>query len=573
MFACRYAIFSAFFFWAACAQPGMAADPASPAGGKNAAPLKPVTAARFPERVARVYRQLDGSSICVTFKRVLWSSAASPTAWSDVTLDGSNPLRADGGTGETFEAINLRPVGGERGCAYFAAAHQGWSLYALEAGKPMRKVCKLSHAVETSRPGMVVVAFATKAIGAIGNGANLLLTSDGGATWHPTQPLVGGQIDSFEWLQWVSPTKLLAGAGDGSIQLLERVDAGSLRSVWKASFESWDEGPLLLDGDYVWVIGSETLHRLKIADGRIASALKKPDISVCAAAACHGFLLLCEAESVNILALNANGTKFANVGKVRCEEAAAILPLEGQKCLVIKGAGDALSLSLRTRQLSPLRLQVSAMPPPLKAADPAQPSDSEIRTLFSLWGKVPEAKTNAILHESEKKLNLTPRERTAWCIEEFKRAIKQQGGPIALPPPPTEEELEAEAKESRIQVDLGEQIPFALKKTIVAEAVKNTKLTDKERTQWIIKKYREYLATHKPDPDVNRTDATHEELVAMWALGAKVPDADRNVILEERDKKTEMTDLQKTRWATEQFRKYIDEHKPKDDEEKKNAKD
>ena len=561
--ALRPAIFLAFLLCAACAGPGAAADPASPVGEKGAA-QGPAAATRFPEHLTGIRRQLDGGLICATTGRVLRSSVAAPTRWSDVALEGSELPHEKTGSGQSWVRLFFWPIGGERGCSYFTASgEEGRFLYVMEPGKPFRKIRDLPRAFGAG-------AFATKSVGALSEGDRLLLTTDGGVTWHPTTPVLKGMLSIVELL-WISPTQLLAGVDDGSVQLLERGEDNGLRQVWRASVDPMGVRQIVPDGDFVWA-GWRDLRRLRLADGQAGPALR-PDTVALGAAVCNKFLLTWDRELIGVWAPAARGAKYANVAKIPCENVAAILPHEGKKCLVINTSGEGLLLDLNTRRLSPLALQVS-LPPP-RAEDPdAKRAMEELRTVISLDQKVPRAKAAAIFEEAKKRHDLTPRQQTLWAIGELERAIKDQGGPIAVPPPPTAEEVVAAKKEMRTELELGKQIPFAQTKIIVEEAVKNANLTDRERRQWIIKKYREYLATHKPDPDVNRTDATHEELVAMWALGAKVPDADRNVIFAEQRKKTEMTDLQKTRWATEQFRKYIDEHKAKDDKDtKKNAKD
>ena len=565
MLTLRLFALSAILFWVGGDVPDATADPASPTGQGAAIVPSRATVALLPGGAVAICRQLDGSLICTTSESVLRSSSASPARWSDVALEKSGPPGEMLAHRDAYAALVLKAVGGERDCAYFTAQGQDERfLCVLEAGKAFRKIRALSDSCEAA-------AFATKKVGAISDGCDLLLTTDGGATWHPAPPVVNKGL-SIQRLLWISPTRLLVGADDESLRLLERTGDYGVRSLWKTSVGPLGARQIAPDGDYVWA-GDRTLHRLRIADGQIAAVLK-PDINVRATAVCHKSLLVWDDDSVEIWAPNAGGTKYALAGRVQCEFAAAIFPLEARKCLVVTAPGRAVLLDLGSRRPSPFELQVSLAPPPPKTTDATMALTEELGAMISLSRKVPSARADAILEESDRKPDLSPRQRVIWATGELRRAIKEQGGPIAPPPPPTAEEVVAAKKEMRTELELGKQIPFAQTKIIVEEAVKNANLTDRERRQWIIKKYREYLATHKPDPDVNRTDATHEELVAMWALGAKVPDADRNVIFAEQRKKTEMTDLQKTRWATEQFRKYIDEHKAKDDKDtKKNAKD
>ena len=620
--ALRSAILSAFLFCVTTAPPGAAADPASPAGqkdaaarlpaGEDASAAPPKALARFPGAPYAILHNFDGSAVCCTTEGVFLASG-DLHKWSAVP---SLPR----------EGRNIQPVGGDRTRFFVVDMESGMrrqmaenatSHEAIVAGEGNSlEAATIGGKIAVVREGMaagVLCSFASRDVGAIAwNGAggsgpnnnNLLVTVDGGATWKPTPPaVVGEKLGPLRRLKWVSTSQLLAAGGGGTMELYEHKGDGVLRRLWTAAAPAAGAYcDLALDGDFVW-IGDQTLGRIRLADGRLDAKIEASD-PVDRAAACHDRLLLWGQEYVpaptflgpsaqpsgraeaamgegvappravrHYLCVWARGRNSGYVRRKRIEtpKLAGVLPLKSPLCLLIAEDGRGLRLDLDGGTLTPAALQVTPLPPAVPAprfADAAAKAEwEEIKAkrheAFELAKRVPEADRNVIYNAVVATPNLTGRQQADLFAQKFREYIQvYKPGPVVDSPPASDAEYQA-------LNGLVAKTPARARDAIEAEARKTIGLSERGYVLLLTQKYREYLATHKPGPDVNRMDATPDERGAMYELSGKVPDADRNAIFAECDKKTNMTDLEKTRWTTEQFRKYIDEHKAKHDKETK----
>ena len=139
-----------------------------------------------------------------------------------------------------------------------------------------------------------------------------------------------------------------------------------------------------------------------------------------------------------------------------------------------------------------------------------------------------------------------------------------------LPPPPplpvnpnlaTQEQLGTMTK-------LAMRVPRADRFAIFEAANKRTDLTPRQEVELATKQLRQYIETKKPGPVVDPPPATREELRTMLDMGKQVPVAERRAIATEADKKTRLTDRDLVLWVTQQYRQYLEQHKPKPDEKK-----
>ena len=603
--ALRSAILSAFLFCVTVCPPGAAADPASPPGNKGAAAPKPKTVARIPGGAIFAFQQLDGSAICRAAGGT-FLSIGDPHRWSP--LQRLSPEGHDaccwlvGGDRTRFFIANGDPSAKPR-----QIGGGDYTLDAIDAdGKAVLTGQRVFNGQCAFASGDIgVLSFTadaprTAAPGTAGR-REVLLTVDGAATWKPTlSSVIDGETEWITSLAWVSPTRLVAGVSGAAaltcVRLYDVDRAGAVRRLWAAKVSRATER-FVLDGDAVWAcsdsrdpVNPRLCERVRLADGQPDGTVKL-DAPARGMAACHGHLLVWgfskydgpdpyrmfkteEARAAFEREEAAHAPKpqldiwapdpkrgYVRRAHIASPAIAGILPLKAPLCLAITASGEGLHLDMVRGKLTPVALEVTPPPPPPVNLNLA--TQEELKAMNELAARIPRIDRPAIFRAVNERADLTPRQRVELATKQLREYIEtKKPGPIIDPVPLTEEEM-------RTERGLAKQVPVAEQEAAIDEAEKKTKLTDRERHHWIIKKYREYLATHKPDPDVNRTDATHDERGAMYELSGKVPDADRNAIFAEQSKKTGMTDLEKTRWATEQFRKYIDAHKAKDNKETK----
>ena len=496
--------------------------PSLPAG-EPASTTKPAPLARFPGMVNDVRREFDGSAVCVTSEGVFLAEG-DLRRWSAVPSLPRTPL--------------IRLVGGDRD-RFFIEDLRG-DTYSLQAVEGSRKVATVRQNV----PQENVAAFTSKNVGVLGwsndiaapgGGVasiqhNLLLTTDGGATWNPVSlPLVEKELERISTLVWTSPSRLLVGGTRGSAQLLERQSNGTFRQVWSAAVP----GTIVrfaLDGDYVWA-ESYSLNRLKLTDGHL-DATFKPGVVVKGMVGCHNALVMWDSGAVgatfhrgldgfkSMKELLDNDAKqatknspcihiwmrdpekgYVRRAKIPAGHLAGVLPLESPLCLVIPSEGGvAMLLDLDKFKLSNTALQVIPLPPP--PDDPNLPTLEQEKTMFALAARVPLRDRIGIFQDSMKQTDLTGRQKIDWLTEQFRHYIEtKKPGPVNLAEELAEQEKNNATPEQMTTMHrLYMQLPRTEANALTAESAKKG-LSDRQRFDWLIEQYRQYLEHHKPTPE------------------------------------------------------------------------
>lgn len=206
---------------------------------------------------------------------------------------------------------------------------------------------------------------------------------------------------------------------------------------------------------------------------------------------------------------------------------AGVLSLESPLCLVIAAdGGRGMLLDLEKEKLSIALLQVTPLPPaPLPPVDPKLPTSEQTETLVDLVKRVPAHDRFAIQKEASKKTDQTPRQRVEWLIEQYRQYIEtKKPAPFVFGGPEDVDPDQPTPEQLRTQVTLYGQLPQAEANAINAAASKETDLTPRQRIEWLIEQYRQYLERHKPTPEEKKQ--SNEETGAEESPGRKPAGSD-----------------------------------------------
>lgn len=493
---------------------------------------KPTSMAFFPGSVVGIQRQIDGSTICATTEGV-FLAVDNLYRWSAVSsLSREHVFRPVGGDRDRFFVEDLignadRQFGTNSNLIVFG---DDYSLQAVEVNRK-------ATVVRQNIPQGSLAAFASKNVGAITtgrtkNGTALVLTTDGGVIWNSIPPVLWGeQEEDISTLCWVNLSRLLVGGTRGLVRLYEHNGHGVLRQVWVAKVPEPVRN-LSVDGDYVW-LGQESLYHLKLADGKL-DATVKPGVPVLGMAACHGSLLIWDTGNTDgrprvhhgLDGFKTEKEFLANEAKVAAKDSphihvwerdpkagyrsrakisatriAGILPLESPMCLVVLAdGGRGLLLDLDRAKLSNTSLQVTPLPP--LPVDPNVATSDQIKAMLDLAARLPMHDRDAIFKESmnkRKESHLTPRQLNEWLTEQFRHYIEtKKPGPVNLAAELTEHEKNrVTLQQMQTAWELYSQIPREKANAITAESAKKG-LTGRQRYEWMIEQYRQYLEHHKP---------------------------------------------------------------------------
>jgi len=395
-------------------------------------------ATQFPGSVGQVVRQYDGSAVCIAFPNTgpkIYLSGDDPRRWVELPVQPSLPKGC----------MVTSALGGDRDRQYFAAqfldGHGTWlAAYdvATKQGTILRQFGYLSR----------LAAFASKDVGAIGTGRNVNLTADGGRTWNPTPPLVDAKFHTVCSVLWISTTRVLVGATDGSMQLLEREGSAKLKVIWATAPDKSLEQvrQFTRDGNHAWSL--VPLRRLRLSDGHVDAPIAagfKVDVIL----RLQDHLVLAGWKGVDgqqfffppPVPVLAEWKSEAEKGYVPGpspavpQGVAGILPVEpGQTtCLVIGYDAVGRVFNPETAKLEPVPLHVVSLPIPV---NPDVPSEEERKALMDLGEKVPPEQLVELIHEADKK-NFTKKQWTDWLIAQFQLVIaRNKNAAPASPPPP-----------------------------------------------------------------------------------------------------------------------------------------
>ncbi len=514
----------------------------------------PPTVTRFPGGAGNVVLQLDRSAICSSTHGVFvsmgdfhrWKPAPGlppRELYSKFGIPGPgySLFRAIGGDRTRFfvegDVLDFEPERVEKQATlrpYFGVA-------ALDAADEFVVVW---DRIPSGRywDAFKLAAFGSRHMGAIawnesvtdpfGNMLNrsvLRLTIDGGATWKAVPPpILPTRTGIISAMRWVTPSRLLIGSSDASVQMFEHTGNGALRHVWSAKAPTrLTDDCVLLDGDGVWV-GTGPINRLMLADGRLdASApANVPGLGLGGIAACREHLLIwgwdepppqpplpgpnydfeslpkeSAARPVQYLNIWARDGQLDYVRRVRIAsppQIVGVLPLEAPLCLIITAEGEGLHLHLEEGTLSPVALQVTPVPPlPPPPRDPTVPTVEELDTFRDLVEQIPWRARRDLLRPLQKQPNLL------MDRQHFDRFIKAMRDYIETEEPGPEVEMEepqATPEERRTAVNLMAQVPCTVRATINKEAMEKD-LSEREWMLWVTEQYRRYLEQNPPDPD------------------------------------------------------------------------
>lgn len=132
-----------------------------------------------------------------------------------------------------------------------------------------------------------------------------------------------------------------------------------------------------------------------------------------------------------------------------------------------------------------------------------------------------------------------------------------------LPPPaaPPIDPNAATDEQWRELVELAKRVPPKDRFAILDAKNKKTDLTERQRMDWAIKEFREYIRTKNPGPVVDPLPPTKEECETAARLSQQVPEAERLAIIKEASNRRDLEGREQILWITEQFRNYIESHK------------
>ncbi len=382
------------------------------------------TADRFLAGNHHFFRQLDGSLVMSSSYATLMSSVENPVRWVEVAKEnyGTRPERY------------LWPVGGDRNRMYFTTSAKDYKtrvLCFLEPGdiehRPVREMPKR------------LAAFASGQVGAIeGDNGSVLLTTDGGATWHQTGSLVTSE--GITRLHWTSDTRLVV-ADLYSIRCFER-SGNTLTPSWSKEGLPPGREHLEFDGQYVWAGSREILSRLDPVSGEIEATIKlEYPVSAEGIAACRTCLIIWHYEHKVI---GSGGTLIVKASLWRQTNRAndyesipidlsvtpiAAVELAQSTCVVFDRIGRGHLLDLATGELRAQELQVVYAPTTEPPEDSERPSLDKFMTKIALERRLPQNVRDAFTKESLEVLrreDLTPKQKVDWQLEEVWRLLEQE---------------------------------------------------------------------------------------------------------------------------------------------------
>ena len=243
------------------------------------------------------------------------------------------------------------------------------------------------------------------------------------------------------------------------------------------------------------------------------------------------------------------------------------------RCLVAWGLDSARSFSptkpFKTVQKANAEYaRVAALPPPARHID-VWARDPKLGYVRRAWIAAPRI-AGVLPLESPLCLVITADgEGLHLDLDKCKLSpVALQVTPLPPPPPlPVNPNL-ATQEQLGTMTKLAMRVPRADRFAIFEAANKRTDLTPRQEVELATKQLRQYIETKKPGPVVDPPPATREELRTMLDMGKQVPVAERRAIATEADKKTRLTDRDLVLWVTQQYRQYLEQHKPKPDEKK-----
>lgn len=392
------------------------------------------------------------------YNTIFLASPEDPTRWSDVGL--RNP----------FPKTYLKPVGGDRERLYFLVRDYNDTmrqLYAfdIDAGG---KVLTNMPSIRANQ--IWTVRFASKVVGAIADGADIQLTTDGGQSWRVAYTVGNDEQEALgaRLLGWIDDHRLLLAWSHLhkepqrkievlQIELLER-KGDLLKRAWITEPNLFERAGLPIVGrDAVWVDslrGSGDLAKLDLANGQVVATIDYGRLNYEGAADCHGRFLFWRTAEVSddpVLmppeirrsgSINPGWRTWVSVWEeVRAGEyarvrtvnlsnlilpsgdapyVATVAPLTEPDCLVFFKSGEAARLNVQTGEVGPLMpLHVGVAPPPFEP----RPTKEQTRLFLRLLDALPEEQRSAILSEFSLRYDLSPQERVEQQIKRIRDVL------------------------------------------------------------------------------------------------------------------------------------------------------
>ena len=363
----------------------------------------------------------DGGWICSTLESI-YISTADPKVWE---------LRK---TGLPSGYGVHRCAGGSRNRMYLVVQPAGKSnhdlaLYAVEPGKKPAMLRALS--------GIDAAGFCSETTGVLSTGANVGVTVDGGATWHPTPPLFEAANAEITLLRWVDQSRLLLSNGR-LLALYELQPGATLRRVWRVETPTdcgiWTRS-CDCDDKQVWLMGKNAFHRLRLESGQQDMTVPRSGSEtnfrvVDGGLVSWGF----GASKLRAMVQKPDGTYTA--GKWFALEApCGVIPLANPHLLVLTVRGAAYDLNFVADSLTPAPLHVtpqwSAPPDEQLPAD-----DAVLRDAAMLEHQLTSSEVVAIgtrLMPARK--SMSNMQWLATYRDELQRAVDKHKLDGTLPPP------------------------------------------------------------------------------------------------------------------------------------------
>ncbi len=511
--------------------------------------------------VADVEQLSDGAWVCSSMEAA-YVSASDAKDWTIVP------------TGLPAGRWVVQCLGGSKNRMYFVASTERWgNSYAIYAVEPGREPANVRSLPPTAQPP---AAFCSELIGAVSTGANLSVTADGGATWHPSPPLFETENARIMLIRRADASRLLVSDGR-SLARYEILRDATLRQAWSVTPTDGvgaDTQVPACDRSHVWLMGATNVTRLKLADGQADFAVPKNAVE----ANLRGvrnvivvwdnamIVLNASAQKVRALTLQADGAYAA--GRWFPTGGFAAIPTAKQHCLLLGAQGLAYDFDLAADTLTPTPLHV--VPPKPK---PPQLSPESIKLgeeLAQLERQLPVAEVIAIGEGITKRNDLTSEQKLELLKKEYQLAIDKHKANGTFNPPP---------KPLIVQiVDLGKQLPNsdamrAAEARIWDEAGRKTRDPAKQQ-EFVRDQFEKLVATYKATgtllkpgnapatPGAAALNPVPESLFDQIArLGLQLPDGEARQAYADAAREFPKDTAKQSVWIKDRLEKLVAKHK------------
>ncbi len=470
--------------------------------------------------VASVDQLADGAWVCSTFESV-YVSTADPHVWElrETGLPrGSGVHRCAGGSQNRMYLV-VQPAG---------MSNHDLVLYAVARGTKPARLRPLS--------GIDAAGFCSETTGVLSTGANVGVTVDGGATWHPTPPLFDAENAGIALLRWVDASRLLLSDGH-VLDLYELQPGAKLRRLWRVT-PPVDGGlwtrSCECDGKHVWLMGTDGFHRLKLEDGQQDRITPRSRIET-AFRVVNGGLVTWGPGASKLRTVMERPDGTYTTGKwLALQVPCGLIPLANQHIIAFTVGGAAYGLEFPADSLTPVPLHVT--PQWSKPADAESPETVALqRRVIDLSQQLPVAEVDAIGEGVLKRSDVTPVQRLALLAAGLQLAVDKRKAEGTLSPPrqmvvPPVEPIVGPPRENAASarfadaVRLSQQLPENEVQQVWAEAKLKAPSDPEKARQWVAGRLERLIAKRKADGTLRTPGA--DDLAPTADRAAPQPDQD-----------------------------------------------